>query len=68
MIGTVTRVQGRNVHLRLSDYPGKEVRARAVVHRVSTAPEAFTTYAADDVVHVVDDDEGGFLVVGVVAQ
>lgn len=65
MIGTVTRVSGPTVYVRLTEYPGQEVRVRAVVHR--TGPGTFTTYAADDVVQVIDDNEGGLLAVGVIA-
>lgn len=66
MIGKVTRIAGSMVMLRLPDYPGAEVRARAVVHRIAASPEAFTAYKAGDTVLVVDDEEGGLLVTGVI--
>lgn len=66
MIGIVTRVAGSVVYVRLADYPGKELRGRAVVHRISASPEAFSTYENGDAVQVVDDGEGGLLVIGVV--
>lgn len=67
MIGTVTRVSLPFVHVRLAEYPGSEVKARAVRHRIDDSAEKFSTFAADDRVMVIDDDEGGLLAVGVIA-
>lgn len=67
MIGKVTRVSGSTVYVSgLADYPRAEVKARAVVYRTTASPETFTTYKPGDAVHVVDDEEGGLLVTGVI--
>lgn len=66
MIGTVTRVAGAKVFVRMKEFPGRELPARAVVQRLSVTPETWATYKAGDKVLILDDEEGGLLVTGVI--
>ena len=65
MTGKITRVSGNTVKVAVDEWGGAEVAARALVHRIDTSPETFTTYRAGDRVALVDDDEGGLLILGV---
>lgn len=69
MIGTVSRVDADGVYVEhLPDLPGIELGPLlAVRHRVSTGPDVFTTYAAGDIVRVVEESPNEYVVAGILA-
>ncbi len=68
MIGVVSRVDADGVWVeKIAELPGQELGPlKALRYRISTAPDAFTTYAEGDIVEVRENNPNDFTVAGIV--